>query len=67
MDYSPKRLMKVLEENGWELDRIKSSHHIFKHSETGRTVPIPVHGNRDLGKGLFYKILKQTGINREDL
>lgn len=67
MDYSPKRLIKLLEDNGWVLDRIKSSHHIYKHPETGRAVPIPVHGTKDLGKGLFYKIVKQTGLDREDL
>ena len=67
MDYSPKRLINLITENGWELDRIKGSHHVFKNKMTGQTVPIPVHGNRDLGKGLFFKILKQVGINRNDL
>jgi predicted RNA binding protein YcfA (HicA-like mRNA interferase family) len=57
----------VLEENGWHLDRIKGSHHIYKNDLLKKSVPIPIHGKRDLGKGLFYKILKECGIDRDDL
>ncbi len=33
---------KLLESHGWELDRIRGSHHVF--SGVGRrTLPIPVH------------------------
>ena len=27
-----------------------------------KSVPVPTHGSKDLGKGLFYKILRQCGI-----
>ena len=67
MVYSPKEIIKVLEANGWVLDRIKGSHHIYRNTDLQKSVPIPVHGNRDLGKGLFYKILKQCGIDRDEL
>ncbi len=29
MDLSPKRICQILKDNGWELDRIKGSHHIY--------------------------------------
>jgi predicted RNA binding protein YcfA (HicA-like mRNA interferase family) len=67
MGYSPKEIIKVIEENGWYLDRIKGSHHVYKNDKLQKSVPIPIHGNRDLGKGLFYKILKQCEIDREDI
>ena len=67
MDYSPKRLIKLLEERGWTLDRITGSHHIYKQVDTKQTVPIPVHGSRDLGKGLFLKILKDAGIDKSNV
>jgi predicted RNA binding protein YcfA (HicA-like mRNA interferase family) len=67
MDFSPKRLIKLLQERGWVLDRIKGSHHIFYNEETGETMPIPVHGNKDLKKGLFYAILKKTGIDKNEI
>ena len=67
MDYSPKRLIRLLEGRGWALDRIKGSHHIYKQVDTKQTIPIPVHGSRDLGKGLFLKILKDAGIDKSDV
>lgn len=67
MGYNAKEIIKVLEENGWYLDRIKGSHHIYKNDQLKKSVPIPIHGNRDLGKGLFYKILKACNIDKDDL
>lgn len=67
MNFSPKRLINLLEERGWELQRIKGSHHIYFNNELNRTIPVPVHGNRDMAKGTFYSILKQAGIDRDDI
>jgi len=67
MGYNAKEIIKVLEENGWHLDRIKGSHHIYKNDLLKKSVPIPIHGKKDLGKGLFYRILKECGIDRDDL
>jgi predicted RNA binding protein YcfA (HicA-like mRNA interferase family) len=65
MDLSPKRILKILKENGWELDRIKGSHHIFvKENES---VPIPIHGNHDLKKGTFFAILKKIGVDKNEI
>lgn len=54
-------LIKMLKKNGWVLDRISGSHHIMI-KEGKRSIPIPVHGKKDLPKGLLKKILKQAGI-----
>jgi predicted RNA binding protein YcfA (HicA-like mRNA interferase family) len=56
-----KQLKKLLEENGWHLDRISGSHHIMIH-EGRRSIPILVHGAADLPKGLVKAILKQARI-----
>jgi predicted RNA binding protein YcfA (HicA-like mRNA interferase family) len=56
-----KQLKKLLEANGWCLDRISGSHHIMIR-EGNRSVPIPIHGTADLPKGLLNAILKQAGI-----
>jgi len=54
------QVMKALRENGWKLKRIQGSHHVFV-KEGRRPVPVPFHGNADLGvKG--KQILKQAGI-----
>ncbi|AQG77999.1 type II toxin-antitoxin system HicA family toxin [Spirosoma montaniterrae] len=67
MNYSPKRLITLLEERGWQLQRIKGSHHIYFSEELNRTIPVPMHGNRDMAKGTFFSILKQAGIDRSDV
>lgn len=56
-----KHLRKLLEQNGWQLDRISGSHHIMIR-EGFRSVPVPIHGKSDLPKGLINAILKQAGI-----
>ncbi len=56
-----KELKKLLEANGWELDRISGSHHIMIR-EGCRSIPIPILGNADLPKGVLNAILKQAGI-----
>jgi predicted RNA binding protein YcfA (HicA-like mRNA interferase family) len=47
MDLSAKALLLIAKERGWVLRRISGSHHIYKHTETGLSVPIPIHGNKD--------------------
>jgi predicted RNA binding protein YcfA (HicA-like mRNA interferase family) len=57
---SGKQLVKLLEKQGWELDRVSSSHHIMKRGN--ETLSVPVHGNRDLPTGLAHKLLKEAGL-----
>lgn len=54
-------LVKLLKQHGWVLDRVEGSHHIMV-KEDHRPVPVPVHGARDLPKGLVHRILKEAGI-----
>jgi predicted RNA binding protein YcfA (HicA-like mRNA interferase family) len=56
-----KALIKVLKDNGWSLDRIHGSHHIMV-KEGKRSIPVPVHGSKDLPIGLVKAILAQTEI-----
>jgi predicted RNA binding protein YcfA (HicA-like mRNA interferase family) len=56
-----KQLKKVLEDAGWRLDRISGSHHIMV-KEGCRSIPIPLHGNTEIPKGLVSAILKQSGL-----
>ncbi len=62
MPLSGKDIVKQLKKQGWALDRINGSHHIMVKGS--KTVTVPVHGNRSLGKGLEAKILKQTGLKK---
>ena len=62
---TPQKTIKVLERNGFVLDRVKGSHHIYYHLETKRRVVVPLH-KKDLPKGTLLEILKQAGINKEE-
>ncbi len=53
-------LLKLLMENGWELDRVRGSHHILVKESA--TVSVPVYGSRDVPKGTLHAILKEAGI-----
>ncbi|MCL2181697.1 MAG: type II toxin-antitoxin system HicA family toxin [Treponema sp.] len=56
-----KQLIDILKANGWTLNRINGSHHIFV-KEGYRSIPVPLHGNKDIGY-LAKRILKEAGIN----
>lgn len=63
---NPKKIIKILKEKGFILDRIKGSHHIYYHPETRRRVVVPMH-KKELPKGTLLEILKQAGISKEEL
>jgi predicted RNA binding protein YcfA (HicA-like mRNA interferase family) len=54
-------LIRDLEAAGWELDRVRGSHHVFKHPSKPGIVVVP-HPKKDLGKGLVAAIRKQAGL-----
>ena len=55
-----KEVIKLLEREGWQVLRISGSHHRMGKGSLRTTVP--VHGKRDIGKGLLLAIEKQTGV-----
>lgn len=64
---SGKRLIKVLEQRGWYVKRIKGSHYALRHPTAPDTVVVPVHGNRPIAKGTLGNILKTAGVTRDQL
>ena len=60
------KVIRILERKGFVLDRTKGSHRIYYHPESKRRVIIPYH-KKDLPKGTLMEILKQAGINKEEL
>jgi len=56
-------LRKMLEKEGWVLDRVKGSHHQFKHPEKPGVITIP-HPRKDIPKGTVHSILKQAGLKK---
>jgi predicted RNA binding protein YcfA (HicA-like mRNA interferase family) len=54
-------LIKELQANGWQLDRVRGSHHVFKHPDYAYPVPVP-HPKKGLPKGMVAAIRKQAGL-----
>jgi predicted RNA binding protein YcfA (HicA-like mRNA interferase family) len=54
-------LIRQLMKEGWTLDRVVGSHHIFKHPTKLGHISVP-HPKADLGKGLIHKLLKLAGL-----
>ncbi len=47
-----REIIAVLKKHGFVLDRQSGSHAVFIHPD-GRRTTVPIHGKRDLGKGLL--------------
>lgn len=50
---------------GFVRRRQTGSHERWTHAD-GRSVTIPLHGGRELGPPLYFKILRQLGVSQED-
>jgi predicted RNA binding protein YcfA (HicA-like mRNA interferase family) len=63
---SPKKLIKILEKLGFQLDHTTGSHFIFYNPKTKKRAVVPYHF-KDLPKGTLMSILRESGITREEL
>lgn len=54
--------IKLLEEDGWFLDRTRGSHRQYKHSTKRGLVTIPGKPGDELAPGTQNSILKQAGL-----
>ncbi|RYU86919.1 type II toxin-antitoxin system HicA family toxin [Mucilaginibacter terrigena] len=63
--YTPKQIVTILLANGFELNRVNGSHHIFVNRSNGKRTIVPMHA-KDLKKGTLHSILKQAGIDLKD-
>jgi predicted RNA binding protein YcfA (HicA-like mRNA interferase family) len=62
---TPRKAIRALERCGWELDRVKGSHHVFRHPDHPHRVVVPTHG-RDLAKGTLNQIVDASGVSRDE-
>ena len=62
---SGKLTVEALLRAGFTVHRIRGSHYILKHPETGRRVTIP-YQRRELALKTLHSILKQSAISPQD-
>ena len=61
-----KDLIRILQRNGFDVIRVKGSHHFLRHPD-GRCTVIPVHKGETIGPGLLIKILRDCDLAVEKL
>jgi predicted RNA binding protein YcfA (HicA-like mRNA interferase family) len=61
-----RELIAALSKAGFEVVRIRGSHHYLRHAD-GRATVIPVHAAETIGPGLMTKILRDCEFARDDL
>lgn len=64
MTMTGKDLLKLANKNGWEVIRVKGSHHRLRHKTTGEKITIAVHSNKNLPIGTEQKLLKALGLKK---
>ena len=63
---SAKDLLGVLQKQGFQVVRIRGSHHFIRNPD-GRQTVVPVHRNEILGPGLLRKILRDIDLSPDQL
>jgi predicted RNA binding protein YcfA (HicA-like mRNA interferase family) len=66
MERDSRRLIRMLEDDGWVLDRVSGDHHTFKHPKRDVIITITItititHPRKDLPTGLVRRIYKLAG------
>ncbi|GJL66635.1 MAG: hypothetical protein NPIRA05_16060 [Nitrospirales bacterium] len=64
---SGKAFAKLLEKKGWELRRIKGSHHIYVKEGNPARISVPIHGSNALKMGLLKHLMKIAGIGESEM
>jgi predicted RNA binding protein YcfA (HicA-like mRNA interferase family) len=59
---SGKEFARTLESNGWSLQRINGSHHIYAKAGSKVRISVPIHGNETLKVGLQRHLMKLAGL-----
>ena len=63
---SGKKMMKILQILGFELARVKGSHHFLFNPVSKKTASVPIHSNESLGIGLLKAILRDVDVSVEE-
>lgn len=61
-----KELLAALRRAGFDLIRVKGSHHFVRHPD-GRASVVPVHAGDTIGPGLMASILREVKLSRDEL
>jgi predicted RNA binding protein YcfA (HicA-like mRNA interferase family) len=58
-------LLAALRQAGFEVVRVRGTHHFLRHQD-GRVTVVPVHSGEHIGPGLMNKILADCELTRDE-
>jgi predicted RNA binding protein YcfA (HicA-like mRNA interferase family) len=59
-----REIVRLIEQDGWELSRTRGSHRQYTHPTKPGKVTIAGHPSQDVPKGTAANILRQAGLKR---
>jgi len=59
-----REVIKLIENDGWQIARTKGSHRQFKHRDKKGLVTIAGKPSADLAPGTLNSVLKQAGLKQ---
>lgn len=60
METNRRKLMQMLRQDGWELDRVNGDHHTFQHPDRAALITL-THPRKDLPVGQVRSIYRIAG------
>ena len=61
-----RQIIAALRRSGFDVIRIRGSHHFLRHPD-GRSTVVPVHRGETIGPGLLSEILRDCELSHDDL
>ncbi len=58
-------VIKLIEKDGWMLERIRGSHRQYRHPSKVGTVTIAGHPADEMPPGTLNSVLKQSGLKKK--
>ncbi len=61
-----REVIRVLEEDGWQLVRTRGSHRLYRHPSKPGTVTVAGKAGLDVPIGTLGSILRQAGLKKDE-
>lgn len=64
--YKTRRIIKYLKKNGFERVESSGGHQQYKHAPSGVKIPVPVHGNGEIGETLLSQMARELSMTPKE-
>jgi len=63
---SGKQAIKAFQKNGWRAASVEGSHVTLKKEGMACNLTVPVHGNKDIKRGLLRKLIAKAALTTDE-